>query len=282
MGTVIITDSGSDFTRAEGERLGVEIVPIWITFGDKRYKDGIDIDRETFFKRMKAGEIPKTEPASAAEYRDVFARLVGAGNDVVMISLSSAISESLAHASEGAKEFGDKVSIIDSKAASGLETLLTLYALELAKSGASAAEIAKRADPRGMKYAVLFAVPDLTQLGRSGRLPKAVVALGSMLNVSLVLKINESGAVAPAGQSFSFDKTCDLMVESLVRAIDRAPNARIAFDHVQAASTVETMRASLEKKLGHPPKQELIYETSLTLAAHLGIGAVGISAIVPP
>ncbi|HUA07756.1 MAG TPA: DegV family protein [Candidatus Acidoferrales bacterium] len=281
MGTVIVTDSGSDFSRAEAERLGIEIVPVWIVFGEKRYKDGVDIDRDTFFKKMKAGEIPKTEPAAVEQYREVFARAVEAGNEVVMISLSSAISESLARASEAAKEFGGKVSLVDSRTASGLETQLTLYALEFAKSGAGAAEIAKRVDPRGLKYAVLFAVPDLTQLGRSGRLPKAVVALGSMLNVSLVLKMNEAGAVAPAGQSFSFDKTCDLMVESLVRAIDHAPNARVAFDHVQAEKTVETMRASLEKKLGHPPAQELIYETSLTLAAHLGIGAVGVSAFVP-
>ena len=57
MPTTIITDSGSDISRSEGQRLGIEIIPVWIIFGEERFKDGIDIDRETFFARMKAESI---------------------------------------------------------------------------------------------------------------------------------------------------------------------------------------------------------------------------------
>jgi DegV family protein with EDD domain len=198
-----------------------------------------------------------------------------------MISLSSQISESYARASNVAKEFGGKVAVVDSRGASGMEKLLALYAKELADKGAAAADIAKKIDPRGLKYAVYFAVPDLSVLGRSGRLPKAVVALGSMLNVSLVLKMNEQGAIGPAGQSFSFAKTVEIMVDAVVRGIDRSPSARVAFGHIEAPDVLANARKALELKLGHPPVQELVHEGSLTVAAHMGPGALGIFAIVP-
>jgi DegV family protein with EDD domain len=281
MATTIVTDSGCDLSRSEAGGLGIEIVPVWILFGEERYRDGIDIDRKTFFTRMNAGEIPKTEPATEQEFRETFARIVAAGNEAVVIPLSSQISENYRRACNAAKEFGSKVVVVDSRGASGMEALLVTYAKELADKGATTADIAKRVDPRTLKYAVYFAVPDLTVLGRSGRLPKAVVALGSMLNVSLVLKMNEQGAIGPAGQSFSFDKTVDIMIDAVVRSIERSPTARFALGHIEAPDVLAKARKSLEAKLGHPPAQELVHEGSLTVAAHMGPGAIGIFAIVP-
>ncbi|HTU71015.1 MAG TPA: DegV family protein [Candidatus Baltobacteraceae bacterium] len=281
MAVTIITDSGSDLSIPEAARLGIGLVPVWILFGEERFRDGIDIDRATFFKRLQNGEAPKTEPATEEQFREAFARVVSAGNDGVMISVSSGISKSYELATNAAKTFGGRIHVVDSLGASGLETLLALYAAELAKSGAPASEIAKRVDPREVRHTIYFGVPDLTMLGRSGRLPKALVALGSMLNVSLILKMNDQGAVGPAGQSFSFDKACEIMVEAVVRAVAHSPNARVAFGHVQAESGAQNLRGMLEAKLGHPPAQDFVYETSLTIAANVGPGAVGISAIVP-
>ena len=113
--------------------------------------------------------------------------------------------------------------VVNSRGAAGMESLLTLYAEELARGGMPAAEIGGESILVKLKTAAYFAVPDLTQLGRSGRLPKAMVALGSMLNVSLVLKMNEQGAIGPGGQSFSFEKTCDIMVDAAVRTIEHSP-----------------------------------------------------------
>ena len=90
-----------------------------------------------------------------------------------------------------------------------------------------------------------------------------------MLNVSLVLKMNEQGAIGPAGQSFSFDKTVDIMVDAVVRSIERSPKARIAFGHIETPEVLANARKSL------------VHEGSLTVAAHMGPGAIGIFAIVP-
>jgi DegV family protein with EDD domain len=178
MATTIVTDSGCDLSRSEADKLGIEIVPVWILFGEERYRDGIDIDRKTFFARMKAGEIPKTEPATEQEFRETFARIVAKGNEAVMIALSSQISENYARASSAAKEFGGKVVVVDSRGASGMEALLAVYAKELADAGATTADIAKKVDPRTLKYAVYFAVPDRRYHGRCGRAQHRTLAEG--------------------------------------------------------------------------------------------------------
>jgi DegV family protein with EDD domain len=281
MAVKVLTDSGSDFTREEASRLGVEIVPVYIIFGSERLRDGVDIDTATFNRRTGAGESAATEPATIDDYKAAFQRATSDGNEVVMISLSSSISKSYERAHEAAAGFGGKVFVVDSKGASGLECLLVQLAVERAAAGDSAEEIATSIAPAALKHSVFFAVPDMKSLEHSGRLPKAIIALGSMLNVSLMLKMNDAGAIAPAGQSFSFDKTCDMMVEAAVRTMERSPKARFAIAHVEAEETAAKLARLLEEKLGHPPAQEAIRESALTIAAHLGKGAVGIFGIVP-
>ena len=280
MAVKILTDSGADFTRDEAAQLGVEIVPVYLTYGAERLRDGIEIDSVTFHRRMSAGEVPDTDPASVEDYRSAYERALNAGNDVVIVTLSSVISKSYERAATAAADFSGKVHVVDSRGASGLECLLAQLALERAAAGDSAEAIAKRIDPANLKHGIFFAVPTMAALERSGRIPKAVIALGSMLNVSLLLKMNDAGAIAPAGQSFSFDKTLDLMVEAVVRTVDRNPQARFAVAHVDAGDTANMLSGLLEKKLGHPPIQLTVRGSALTIATHLGKGAIGIYAVV--
>ena len=275
----IFTDSGSDFSRDEAAKLGIEIIPVYIVYGDQRLRDGVDIDIPTFNLRREAGEHATTDPASVDDYKAAFSKAVEAGSDVVMISLSSAISKSCERARTAAAEFPGRVFVFDSKGASGLESLFAQLAVECANAGDSAEAIAKRL--ASTKYAIYFAVPDMSALGRGGRIPKAVIALGSMLNVSLVLKMNDKGEVTPAAQSFAFEKTCDIMVEAIVRAVEHSPRARFAIAHVESPGVAKNLSRLLETKLGHPPVQETVRESALTIATHLGKGAVGIYAIVP-
>ncbi len=281
MAVTIVTDSGCDLTRGDAAGYGIEIVPVYVTFGSQRLRDGVDIDRAEFSRRIESGETPKTEPAGVDDFRAAFNRIVSKGNDVVAVTLSSQMSESFERATAAAASFGSRVRVVDSRGASGLESLLAIYAAERAKAGDGADAIGEKLSHDSMKTAAYFAVPDLSALGASGRLPKAVVALGSMLNVSLVLKINDRGAIAPAGQSRSYDKTRELMVEALVRTIEHSPSAWVAVSHAGDPDTARSMSEMIATKLGRAPVRVFIEETSLTIAANLGNRGVGIFAIVP-
>ncbi|MDE2480965.1 MAG: DegV family protein [bacterium] len=277
----MMTDSGGDMTPEETARAGIVVVPITIIFGSERLRDGVDLDRRAFAKRIAAGELPTTEPPSVEDYRQAFDRAVKAGNQVVLLTVSAKISKSFENAKAAAAAFAGAVEVVDSLCASGGESLLAIYAMELAKAGNNAATIAAKLQPSSLKRASFFAVWDVTHLGRTGRLPKALVALGGMLGVSLVLKFNDVGEIGLAGQSRSFDKTCDLLVESLLRAVNHAPNIRVAISHAQNEETAAMLSRTITAKLGHAPMEERVNETTPSIAANMGPGAVGIFAIVP-
>jgi fatty acid-binding protein DegV len=50
---------------------------------------------------------------------------------------------------------------------------------------------------------------------------------------------------------------------------------------VEAPDTAKRLAQSMEAKLGHPPAFQTLNASSLTIATHMGPGAVGISAVVP-
>jgi DegV family protein with EDD domain len=282
MSVSIVTDSGCDYMPSEAQRRGIEIVPIWLIIDAKRMRDGVDIDRAQFYSRLRSSkELPTTEPPESSEYESVFARHVAAGNDVVCITLSSQLSKSFENATAAAAKFPGRVFAVDSLGAASGMVLLCDYAVELAAAGTPAAEIAQRLSPAVLKRASFFSVPDVAPLGRSGRMPKALVALGSMLNVSLVLKIDDAGAVGPAGQSRSFERTCEIMVDSLLRSIERSPSARIAVSHVDAADVAASLKKLILEKLGHSPASLSVHDATSTIATHMGAGAVGVFGIVP-
>lgn len=281
MGVSIVTDSGSGISPSDAQRAGIDVIPIVVVIGGQRMRDGVDIDRAAFLSRLRSHQdVPETEPPSVADFETAFAKRVSTGNDVVYLALSAHISKAYDNASAAAAKFPGRVFVVDSRSAAGGLALLVDYARELAAGGASAADVAAKLSPDAVKRAAFFSMPDVTPLGRSGRMPKALVALGSMLNVSLVLKVDANGAIGPAGQSRSFEKSCEIMVDSLIRALDRSPNARIAVSHSEAPDVAASLKAQIASKMGGV-RSIGVYDAPPTLLVHMGTGAVGVFGIVP-
>ena len=60
-----MVDSGSDYDVNEAKEKGIAFVPLSITFDNDTYKDGIEISRSEFYKRMREEDIfPKTAQPS--------------------------------------------------------------------------------------------------------------------------------------------------------------------------------------------------------------------------
>ncbi len=55
----VITDSTSDLPLAMRQELGIEVVPLNISFGGTNYRDGIDLSPEQFFSMLQeSAELP--------------------------------------------------------------------------------------------------------------------------------------------------------------------------------------------------------------------------------
>lgn len=76
----IVTDSGADLPADLAKELGIEVVPLRILFGDKDYRDGIDIDIGELYERLEKGPVhPTTSTPSPGEFANAYSRLIKEG-----------------------------------------------------------------------------------------------------------------------------------------------------------------------------------------------------------
>ena len=69
----IITDSACDLPLDEAKSLGIEIIPLKVTFGNDEYLDGVTLSREEFFlKLIESSVLPKTSQISPFDFEEAF------------------------------------------------------------------------------------------------------------------------------------------------------------------------------------------------------------------
>ena len=89
----IITDSSSDITREEAEKLGVEVIALNVAFGEENFLDGVNITHDEFYKRLEeAEELPKTSQMNPAGFVQVFEKFINQGDEIIGLFLSSKLS----------------------------------------------------------------------------------------------------------------------------------------------------------------------------------------------
>ena len=276
MGVVVVTDSSADMAAAQAREYGIEVMPLWIVFGEERLRDGVDIQRSAFYSRLGAAkDLPHTEPVDEVDFSTVFAKHVAAGNEVVAPVVASKLSETFAHAQAAAAKFPGKVYVVDSETFSGGLFLHALAASQLAKAGKSAAEIAKTLEAARAAQHGFFITPDLSYLGRTGRLNKAVVALGTMLKVNPVLRI-QRGVVDSTAQTRTFEKAQELLLDIATRELRDVSSTRFMVGHANSPELGKRMLTSLEARLPNNPRSIMLYEAGPSVAVHGGPGSLGI------
>ena len=197
----IITDSTADFTAAEAAELGIDIVHLRTRFGDEEYIDGVDITPHQFYEKLVESDVlPTTSQPSPAEFEAAFASALEEADEVVAITISSALSGTYQSAVIAAEAFGDRVRVVDSLSASIGEQVIVRRAAQLAAEGFSAAELAGRIEAERGDVCVLALLDTLEYLKRGGRISAAAAFAGGVLAIKPVITLRD-GAVVMAGKA---------------------------------------------------------------------------------
>ncbi len=198
MAVRIVTDSGIDLPGGSDPRLTV--VPLGITFGSTTYADGVDLTNDRFYELLiESDELPKTSQATPFTYHEVLAPICAAGDEAVVITLSSKLSGTYQSAVTAASEF-DGVYVVDSKNVTIGQSILVQYALRLVEEGLGAAEIAEKVAAAADRVCLLALLDTLEYLRRGGRIPKSVGMIGEVLSIKPVVGV-EDGEVVMLGKA---------------------------------------------------------------------------------
>ncbi|MCL2484221.1 MAG: DegV family protein [Firmicutes bacterium] len=205
----LMTDSTSDISQKEAKELGITVIPLGINFGMESYKDGVDLSTKEFFdKLVVCKELPKTSLLSDEQIHTEVLKHIDK-TEVVMITISSALSGTHANAERVKRELpaaqGKKFHVIDSET---VTIALGALVFELAKMrdlGYTAAEAVAEAEKLREKVVVLAIVDSLKFLKMGGRLKSSTAIIGGLLGIKPIMSVKDK-MLANIGKSIGIGK----------------------------------------------------------------------------
>lgn len=200
--SVLICDADGELWFTRQEELGLDYIAMPYSYGGKEYYYdlGKNTDFKKFYAAVRGGEIPKTMALNPQEYVEILEKYFAAGEDVLYVSFSHAMSGTFEHLNTALKQLAEKYperkcTVFDTKSICLGAGIQMEYAAELKNSGASDEEIISKLKEFTNRVAVYFVVDDLMHLKRGGRLSGVAAFAGTMLALKPVLTIDEKGSL---------------------------------------------------------------------------------------
>lgn len=278
MAIAVVTDSTSDIEPARARELGIDVVPLFVIFGDKSYRDYVDLSRRDFYEKLATEPVlPITSQPTAQMFEDAFRPHLEAGDEIVCIVISSKLSGTINAARSAAQQFpGANISILDSQSVAGGLGMQVLHACALAKAGASMQRIIDALEHEKVTQHLYACIPDLSHVVRTGRIGKARAVIGTLMKIVPVISLRDGEVVAEA-QVRTLNRAQQTMIELSLKDITDASRARFLVMHTNAPDLAKNIQERLRAQLGGVEPQMLdILEAGPVIATHGGPGAVGI------
>lgn len=274
MATRIITDSASDIVDFPNPNLTV--LPMTVAFGSTVYHDGVDLTHERFYDLLvESDELPSTGAVSPGVFAQAYDEAQAAGEDVVVVTLSSKVSATWQSARIAA-EGRDGVHVVDSLNSCIGERVLVEYALMLVERGLSAADIAARLERARSRVHMLALLDTLEYLRRGGRIGSAAAAAGALLALKPVITMTD-GEVELLGKARGSKNARNLLVELVgEHPIDFAMPFCLAYTAGGEAMLKKYVRDSSDLWEGIVDALP-ICSVGATIGTHAGPGAIAVA-----
>lgn len=280
MNAVVVTDSTSDLEAGDARARGIEVVPLFVNFGDRRYRDQLDLSREAFYEKLASEkDLPTTAQPTPAMFEDAFRPHVEAGRAIVCITIMAKLSGTINAATTAARSFPDaEIHLVDSGTVAGGLALQAQHAGDLAVQGADAATILAALARDQAVQRGFATVPDLSHAVRTGRVSRAQAFIGSLVKIVPVLRI-DSGTIAEHARVRTFGRALESMVEAAAAEANKADGARVCVMHSHAAEDAARVADRLRAAIATKPHSFETLEAGPVIGTHAGRGAVGLFVI---
>jgi DegV family protein with EDD domain len=277
----VITDSTCCLPPELVKKYDISLVPIYIVYKGKSYRDGVDISPSEVYKIMRRRkEIPTTSTASVGDFIDAYREVSRKAESVLCITLTGVQSktfEAARVAKEQATEVVPKttIEVLDSRAVAGALGFIVLEAAKAADRGADLTQVGNVARTMMGKVCLLAMVDTLYYLARTGRIARAAAWAGSLLDMKPVLEhIPAIGETMPVARPRTRKKAVELMLKLMAERVGNR-KIRVIVHHADELGEGEKLKAEIGKRFNCAE----LYLTEFTpaMGIHAGPGVLGIS-----
>ena len=220
----IVTDGACSLSPARGEELGIHIAPVYVTFGDKTYRAGIDLEDTEFYKLLAASKkLPTTAQPTASDFVNIYNKLADEVDEIITIVISHHMSATIQSAEMANEQFNKiPVHLVNSESVSLGLGMISLAAARAAGQGQDAQSILKLVDDIKKRLNVIFTVKTLEYLHKGGRIGGGTAFLGSALDIKPILYLS-NGRIEPLEKQRTRNRSLSRLIELMKEKVGDQP-----------------------------------------------------------
>jgi DegV family protein with EDD domain len=271
----IVTDGASSLTPAQGEKYGLHVAPVYVTFGDKTYLSGVNLDASEFYRLLRANKkLPTTAQPLAKDFIDIYTKLVDEVDEIVTVVISHHMSATLQSALMAQEQFkAVPLHVIDSESVSLGLGMMAIAGARAAAQGQDAQQVLQLLEKIKQSMNVIFTVETLEYLHKGGRIGGATALLGSALSIKPILYIKD-GRIEPLEKTRTRKRAVARLLELVEEKVGRS-ETQFAILHCEAEQEAVALGEEIKAKFNCVDL--VISEAGPVIGTHAGPGTLGVA-----
>ena len=277
---VILTDSGTDFTKEMIEEVDVRLLDLWVTRENEEPVPNSSLDLPEFYAFLREKKSASTAAVNIDAFIEIMTPILEEGKDILYLGFSSGLSSTYASGKLAADELSEKypdrkIYTVDTLAASLGQGLLVYLAAKRRLAGESIESVRDFVENNKLNLCHWFTIDDLFFLKRGGRVSGATAVVGTMLGIKPVMHVDNEGHlinVAKArGRRASIDALFD---KAKTTMIGERKNASVFISHGDCYEDAVYLADRIKNEIG--VKEVRIGYVGSVIGSHSGPGTLAL------
>jgi len=272
----LVTDSASDISKDLAKKYNINVIPIYIHYNGKEFKDGIDIDSNKIYSLQKEKKAIFTSSSpSPQDFVVVYKKLLKEYKKIFSIHISSKLSAVIksARIARGLLKAEKRIKIFDSlSGAMGTGFMVLIVAKAIIKKY-SYEKILRILNFLRDNIKLYGTIDTLKYLRRSGRVPAAASLVSRILKIKPILAIR-NGLVEMAGISITRYGSLMEIVRRVIRDFKKERWVIVSIIHTLSLKEAKRIMRKIQSSL--KCVDTMITECTPVIGAHTGPGLIGI------
>lgn len=275
---VIIAESGSDVPAAEAAELGIEIVPMHVSIGQKTIDDGELPPAEMLEECRQLGVLPRTSGCTPGDFSVVLDRVHAEHPNAQILYIAySAVTTCSYESARTAAEGRDYVHMFDTRHVTiGQGFVVTQTARHLAENpDISVEELMAWSEELASRVRMGFVPGDLGYLRAGGRLSNAAFVGATLLRIKPIIELLEGKLVATKKLRGNMEKAALGLMDHMVLQGDYDTDVVYLLHSAGLPDAIQRAAEEHARELGF--KSIRWYESHNVITSHCGPGSFALA-----
>lgn len=277
---VILVDGTCDISEDMQKEFGIGAVLGHITLPDKseikQFLSWDNVSREDFYNKLRKNpNAYTTAPANPDEFANAFKEYVAQGREVMLVTMSSAISGTHSFATKGRElvleEYPDaKINIIDSLRFGPGAGLIALTAAKLRDEGKTFEEVTAYLEENKGRFHQAGWLDDLSFVAKKGRLNHAAAFMGTIVGIKPIGEFDYNGMTTVLGKAKGAKKAYAVLLEYMKETIENPGEQMVIIAQTNRAAQAAKYKELIEETI--KPKEVRIIDVFPASGINVGPG----------